>query len=624
MYLRNKKLLINTLLLFCLFIFVLLIQFILARKQLDFGFAIDIWNLLALYRETVTNPVLDMLKAWKEIGSHNFAHTYYVGTLFDIFKYNYQQYNLFHQAAKALAAFSIFPVVYHLFKKKLLAVLIILIYAIHFSPFGALDDIARGADFFVIICMNLFLSLYIIASQKHSFNIKTLLLLEVALLAAAFLDITRFYPIILSLPLLEIVNFWLNRNSTSVKSIFLRLLFFYSPFLVVFIISPHSVLEQLKYYKPLWELLKAGNFQLLLSPLASLSSMFVPPQIVSLLGSSNHHSLEKFIFSNLVSISFIFYPIYVFIGVLITNSASKFIFRSTLISLFLSFLAFFLANQWLYLDPKTRSAVDPGVYFVSSLVGIFILSALLSLVVEYLSSGRKNPLLIGISLPVFLSLLYIIMTWILAPVNVVFTGVSAYLNIPAIGISISIGTILYLVYRKILSSNPNIFKVFIANTILLLFFFFFFVISSQTIDSIYSFWLKNGLNYKDQERIKHTFWQEIGKDKKFNLDNPAIIYIDNSTDYENGLYYSTAFIWKIGAYLSIETGETPPDCSLIFINDDIKKLEVRIVNGENVLLHNRCGFWITTKPSNFYAFRLTNRDIIPNRVEALRRLGINY
>ncbi len=53
----------NYILFFGLTVAVFLLQFILARKHLEFGFNIDDWYMLAWYKQVVDNPFRDILKA---------------------------------------------------------------------------------------------------------------------------------------------------------------------------------------------------------------------------------------------------------------------------------------------------------------------------------------------------------------------------------------------------------------------------------------------------------------------------------------------------------------------------------------------------------------------------------
>lgn len=614
----------NLILALILFLVIIASQFIIGRKQLEFGFAIDIWNLLVIYKQNINHLILDMPNAWREIGAHNFAHTYYVGILYEFFKYNYLYYNITHQLFKALAALSLFPLIYQLYKSKFLALLATFLYGIHFSTFGGFDDPARGADFLVIICMNLFLTIYVHAAQRKNFNLKVLFLLFILLITAAFFDITRFYPFLLSLPFLELLIFYQNRSSANFKKAFLRILFFFFPFIIIFLFSPHSILDPLiNYSKPLREMLTAGNLQLFLVPFASLGSTFIPPHILLLFGPPYYQQLEEYIFSRLLPMFTIFYPLYILIGFLISSSPKRFILRAMLISSFFSIIAFIVTNHWPKLDPLYRSPVDPGVYFVPSIAGLFIFACSISLFIEYFANNQKNPYLLGLSVSVFSSLLYIVLTWVLAPVNAIFTGVSAYLNIPAIGTSLFLAIILYFLYKKILPPYPNVIRQSISCVILMGLLFTFFKISAESVDQVFSNWLKNGLRASEQERLREAFWKEVGKDKRFNYQNPALFYLDSHQDYDNGYFYSTAFIWKISAYLFLERGQTLSNCDLIVINDDFKKLKIRTVNNKKVIVQDKCNHELEYSPENFYAFKLINRNIYPNRLEVLKKLGLD-
>src|SRR3989344_1183983 len=136
----------NILLLIILTIIVFASQFILSKKHLDYGFTNDDWYVLAWYKQVVKDPILDMPKAWREIGSHNFARVYYVGILFDIFQFDYKSYHIFNTMLKALAGLSFFPLIYILFKKRFLAFLATFLFSIHFSNFGTLGPVFSGKD----------------------------------------------------------------------------------------------------------------------------------------------------------------------------------------------------------------------------------------------------------------------------------------------------------------------------------------------------------------------------------------------------------------------------------------------------------------------------------------------
>lgn len=609
----NFEIIKKLLLIFGLLGLVIAIQFVIAKRQLGYGFFIDDWDNLSAYKLFVTNPISDALYAWNTLGPHRFAHVYYLGLLFDIFKYHYEYYNIFNQLLKAFSAFALFPVIYLMFKNKLLAFLVTIIYVTHFSPFGTLDDVSRGEDFLAIISMNIFLTIYIWTSQKNRFNIRILLTLLTLLLTTIFLAPSRIYPLVLLLPFLEIFNFLLNHSSTTLKSSILRLAFFYSPFIATYIYSPGSV-SQIHYYRGLLEFLKLGNFQLFLIPFASFGSTFIPPDLMrSLFGNPNYQQLKSFI-PLLSSMVGIFGLLYILIGSLLLSKPKRFVIRTLLTGICFSILAFKAASQWLYLDNKFRASVDPGTFIIPALVGLFIFAGALFFYKEWLEGKRKNVFLLGLSLSPIFSLLYIFLTWFLSDVNSVFMGIHAYLNIPAIGTSIFLAIIIYLIYQKLKAGV--IAKVTITVCVLI-----FSLSSAKAVDVYFSYWIKNGLAATDQERMRNAFWKEIGRGKQFSLQNPALIYLDSFNDYDNGMYYENGFVWRIPAYLNVETGKTLPACDLMMYKVELNKLRIENRDGKKVVVQERCGYAMAYELENFYSFKLINRDIIPNKTEILQKLS---
>lgn len=604
-------------------IIIIIIQFILGKKHLEFGFFIDDWDNLAAYKMYVQNPILDMLDAWKGLGSHRFAHVYYIGILFEFFKFDYLAYNITNQLLKALSAFSLFPLIYLLFKNKLVAFLTSLLYVIHFSTYGTLDDVSRGEDFLAIIAMNLFLIIFVWASQKHSFNPKVMFSLFFLFLSTAFLAPSRTYPVLLMLPLVELFNFWLNRSSTSLKSILKRLTFLYSPFIILLFISPDSIIAQIGYYKGLWEMLKNGNFQLLLAPFASFGSNFVANDLYVYFGPPYYQKMERFLSSTLLIMLTIFIPLYTLIGFLITSSPRRFIIKTSLNSIFFSILFFMAANRWLHLDLNHRASVDPGTFFIPALVGLFILSSAIVLFLVWLYEKKRNDFLLGLSLSPIISFLYIFITWVLTDVNSIFLGVHPYLNIPAIGTSLYLAILFYLIYQKLNSVKLFWIKRAVAPLVLIFCISLFYLISSQAIDQYFSYWLKNGFAASDQERMRKAFWKELGQNKYFSYQNPALFYLDGFLDYNNGMYYENGFVWRIPAYLVVETGKTLPACDLMMYKVDIKELKVKIVKGKKFITQTRCGSDLVYPIENFYAFKLIDRNVIPNKSEVLKKIGID-
>lgn len=615
----------NTIFFVSLILIVISVQFILGSKHLQYGFNIDDWNVLAWYKQIVSNPISDIVRAWKAIGPHNFSHAYYIGVLFEFFKFNYPSYHILNALFKALSALSLFPVVYLLFRNKWLAFLTTFIFAVHFTPFGGLNNVLIGEDSLMIMSMNLFLAVYIWAFQKNRFNFKIMLSLIILLLAASYFDITRFYPVLMLLPFLEVLGYLLNKSRRSIKSSIFRLLILYLPFIGLVIYSPSSISEFT--LNKLTDIFKSGNYQLFVSLFASFGSTFAPLGFIDqlhLLTRVGNGSLFRDLWTFLEFIffrfTFIFLPVLIAMGLLSLQKSGKFILRSLFLSFLFCFFAFLAANHWQYLDLKVRVS-DPGTYFIPAIIGIFVFSTAISYFIEWRHS--KDKFLLALSVAPIVALLYTFLTWLLVDGSSIFMGVHGYLSVAAIGTSLYLAIFLYLAFQKLLSSKFRFAKRLIA-AVTVIYFFFFFIFSARMIDEFYAYWLKNGFSGADQNKIQGSFWKEVGKNK-LEGQKRTLIYFDGSVDYDNGFFYSQSFVWIIPAMLALKKGEQFEwnlYCKSAVATKDFDKIRIGIVNGEKVIIQNTCGYDLIYKIDNFYAFKMINRDLIPIKSEVLTKLEV--
>ncbi len=596
-----------------LIILVVLLQFILPLKHFLYGFLIDDWNVLAWYKQTVSHPILDIPKAWKVFTPHNFVHAYYIGILYGLFKFNYLYYNVVSTLLKSFAVLSFFPLVYLLFKNRFLAFLATILLAINVSPFGLLYHAIGGDVFLMNVCVNLSLTFYIYLAQKKLLNnLKLLLMLMIFFLMASFLDITRSYPVIILLPFLELVNLMINKSSTSLKAIFIRLSIFYSPFIALLIYS-HSYIHEVNFDKFI-RAANGENYQLYLTMFASFASTFVPKDLFSFFGNANYQNLGRFIFSTLFTFSFIFFWVFLIMGYLVNIKALRFTLRTLIIGIFFSFMAFYVANNSLYIDPKVL-LIDPSSFFIPSLIGLFIFSSAISFFIEWLGK-KEDKLLLAASIAPIFSLLYTFLTWILVSDRAVYMGVHAYLNVPALGVSLYLAIFLYSACRKLISSQSRFFGR-LAATVTLVYFFVYFFSSAKQIDEFFSYNLINGMDAKIQQRIQNSFWKVVKK-TKYDGKNLTLIYYDRSQDYNNNFP-----IWNIRPFLVIEKGEPYEDggiCKSAISEDQIDKIRIELVNGEKMIVQNSCGYDIFYKMENFYAFKMVNGDLVPITSEVLAKL----
>ena len=603
----------NLWLIIALLILAIPLQFFLSQKHLLYGFHIDDWSLLALYKQTVSNPILDIYKAWKILSPHNFVHAYYVGILYTLFKFNYGYYHILSTLSKSFAVLSFFPLVYILFRNKLLAFLATILFAFNVSPFGVMWHVSTSEDSFMTAGLNLSLFLYIyLAQNKLLQSVKLLLILMVSLYMSFFMDVTKSYLLLFLLPLLELVNLIVNKSSTSLKAIFIRLFAFYSP-IIALVIYTHTQIE-LNLTDKFIRLVNGENYQLSLTLFASFASTFVPKDLFSFFGGTNYQNLERFISSTFFNFSFIFFWVFLIMGYLANLKALKFALRTLVLSTVFSLLAFYVANHSLYIDPKVR-LIDPSSFFIPSLIGLFIFSSAISFFIEWLGK-RKDTHLLTLSIAPIFSLLCTFFMWVMVGDQSIFMGVHAYLNIAALGASFYLAIFLYSACRKFISPQSRFFERLITSTVLV-YFFVFFISSAKQIDEFFSYNLINGMDAKDQQRVQNSFWKEVKK-TKYDCKNLTLIYYDGSQDYN----YSFPIL-NIQPYLSVEKGEpyvSGAQCQSAISSANADKLKLKITNGEKMIVQNTCGYDIFYKVENFYAFKMINRDLVPITSEVLAKL----
>ena len=604
-------------------IFIFALQFFIARKHIYYGFNNDDWLLLALYKQAVNNPILDMAKALKAIGAHDFARAYYVGILFNFFGAHFQYYHIVNTLLKALAGLSLFPVVYLLFRKKFLAYLTTFLFSLHFSSFGALHDVFIGDQSLVVVCINIFLAIYIWAA-RNKFNLKIMFSLLALFLSSAFFDLPRFYPFFILLPFLELFNFWLNRSSTSLKAAILRLIFLYSPFIILYLYFPAGT-QDFGIGKTI-HVIKTGNFQLYTTLFASFGSTFIPQGVLDQVSnfakvgdSPLYQDFGTFLIFLVFKFLILAYPILLSLGSVVLTKTKRFILSSLLLSICFFTLAFLAANHWIYLDPKLKAAVDPGNYFIAGLVGLFVFSTSISFFIEWLHK-KNDYFLLALGLAPIFSLVYTYFVWILVDDSFIFMGVHNYLAIPAIGSSIYLAIIFYLAFQKLKIKLGVIRR--IAALLITAYFFIFLIFGAIQVDKYYLNWLKLGYGDSDQIRYHTIFWQEVGKGPSVDK-SPILIYLDTSSD--DGYYYGANFIWDIPSLLTIEKGllfQRGVVCSEVVTTNEFDKVKIKEINGQKMIVRSACGPDRYYKLKNFYAFKIINRELVPIKSEIIKQIRV--
>lgn len=603
-----------------LIVLVILTQYLLGNKSLEMGFFTDDWMFLTIYRAYISNPILDLVSAWRNIGSHNFSHSYYLGILYSIFGLDYTAFRVTNLILKTLATLSLYPLVLIIFRKRLVAFLATLIYAIHFSPFGLLDGPSRGEDFLAIIFMNLFLIIYIYLLRKNSLNFFYLFGLTILLCLTIFIDTTRMFPLVFLILLIEGYLIIAKRSVSQFKASAVRMLILYSPFVLAVIFAPHTIVPQLLYYTGLYNRLIQGNFQLFLIPFASLGSTFLPRDIwTNLFYKLGYYSLLDYL-TFLIPTFLVFGILDLLLGFL-TERPRRFFMTTLKYNFIFAVVAFFMANNWLSLPKEMAASVDPGAFLSPGIMGLFFLSMGLGFLDQWLLSERKKGFYLGLFLSLAFSILFIFLTWVFSDINAVFMEVHPYLGIPAIGSSIFIALILTLLYEKLVKKSQVI-SIFSVSFLIVVFF----LISIFAVNKYFDKWLDEGMRVADQEKFINRLWSHVKVDKLSTTDIPPLIYLDTSEDYKNGAFYSEVIIWRLpylfGLKYRAEKEGRYTNCDLLIIDKaEVEKL-VRVVDGKRTIVRDKCGPTYVYKRENFYAFKLKGRDMYPVTDAVLKELGV--
>ena len=603
-----------------LLVVVTITQFHLASSQLKMGFFTDDWLFLSAYRTYFSHPILDLLSGWKALGSHWFPHSYYIGVLYNFLGLNYFAYRLLNQLLKIVATLSLYPLIYSLSRRKFLSFFATLIYGFHFSTFGSLDGPSRGEDFLAIISMNLFLTAYIQLIRKNSVYLLSMFLMSIWLAITVLIDDTRMFPLILTVLIGDPIFAYLSHQSKPLSSSFKRIITLMLPFLLMMILTPDSFSMQLGYSLGRYDKLLSGNWQLFLAPFAAYGSTFFTKEVFGSLHSLPYQSLGTFL-EFLQGPLFIFLAINLFLG-LLTSRPIRFLTYSLSISFLLDLLAYWLSHHWLGLDKASIAPVDPGTYLTPAIFGLNLFASFLTSFIFWFKNQKDGQLLCLFLCSIF-SLGYIFLTWIFADINSIFMGVHPYLNLPAIGTSISLGIITTLVYDRFLIGMRLRLRQPLIIIIICLLLSAFYLEGKVSINNYFSHWLNNGLAANDQIRIIDKFWQTVQYQKNQPI---PVIYLDAASDYNNGTFYSEVMIWKISAWFDVKYNQPKEGryslCDLMILDKVELEKSVKVIGGDRRLVRDKCGPERIYSKDEFYAFKLLNRDIIPSREEVLEQLGI--
>lgn len=608
-------------LIFVLLIFIVgWLQAILLEPHLNYGFTPDDWWPLKNYEYLSGNFFSKILEIWKQSGAYLTYQVLYIGILHNFFGFNFEAYQITNHILKGLSALAVYLLIYVVFKSRLLAFVSAILYAMAYSPVGTLELVVRGSDFIAIVFMCIFFIAYYHVLVGGMNNASRLIGLTTLLLISMFFSPIRIYPVLIFILLIESYLCLLKRSKLAVLDSIKRICFVFSPYIIMIVLSPSSFLSFTGNALAIIEKIAIGNWQLTLYPLGSLGSLFLLNDYWRIFGVIHIKSFDYYFGYLLVNPLLIFLLISLIFAVILpipTKRFFKFFLKILSINIFFQILVFVLAKHSESIDSSIRMAYDSSeLYPVFFAIFILVLSFLIWQ--EWVNTGKKNNVLFALWVGPFFSFVFIFWTWIFKDWAVLFKGVHTYLNIPSIGISLFIGSVLVLIYQKI--RTIRIFGKSLAPLVFLLLI----PIFSINNNTIQLNWIYNNysMDAKEHEVIREKLWSKlIGFDNK----RPSLFYFDTSGDYLNGRFYEQSMLGRFSDWMFFKGNFPPGSCAVpIFIINHLEQLKDIITVKEGKIgfyYHNYC------KPffyqiQDFYAFKLNNRLPIDIKDQVLKQLEI--
>lgn len=602
-----------------------LIQFSLLRSQLNYGLSTDDVAMLSEFKFLGDNPFGKILTVWNRFGPHFTSPIYTIGILSILFDSNYHNYYFSVLLLKIISSLTLYPLILIITRKQMLAFLAVIIYSIHYSPVGSLEMVVRTQDFLAISVMNIFLALYVYTIEKEKRSIWWLGFISLILILCFAINPIRIFPILSFILFIEgffvirSINFSYTENLLrKFNSIQLkRTTLLFAPYVLLFLYSRGFIFGEIQpAFVPTLQRIVEGNWQLLLSPLASLGSMFFMENKWGIFGMPTMYNLVSSLTIYFSLLILLFLPIFL----VISKQPRELMIRVFVLYPFSNILIFISLAHWQTIDLYNRINFDFARMLPPVLFGNFILILTYCFWKEWTKDMRDRIWFILWISPVF-SLLFIVQTW---PFVNYFTGIQGYLTVPAIGTSTFIATLIYIIYIK-LKAKFN----YIGNTVFLFVFLSIipmYQVSSQLINQYLISHLESGMKASDQLMMRDKLKLHLSK---FSYEGPSIFYFDSHEDERNGTFYQTTMLNEFHNWMKIYDPLINSRCLIpLKINDKTELLKRKIITDKQKgfkLFYSeypvKCSGSTFVSIDNFYAFKLKNKEILDIKPQIMKELG---
>lgn len=603
----------NLLILVILIFFITISQLLILKPHLKYGFSDVDWGFLSIYKTQNPYSLSQFLYNLTNSGTDGGVYThqiYYIGVQNDFFGLDFEKYQITTHFFKILATIGSFPVFFVISGSVLIAFISTILFGFSYATVGTMYTVVTSNDYMAIFLMEVFVLVYWKIIRKKITSLVWLFFSLILLLLALFWSTERMYPLPLFIIIIEFFLFFKRLGNQTKGLIVKRLSILVLPLVIIFFARPIVFLDfLLRNGSEITKRINEGNWNLLLTPFIALGSIILPFDTANFFGIARIENLSSFVDFLLYGPIPILFVLTFFTAAFIFKKPHKVILQISILTFILSMFLYVLGNH--FVDHLlSRESIT------QALVGFYILAFALVSFRNWLKNKQQS--LLGLSVGPLSAFLYILLTWLGAATSEVFIGAHRYLTIPAIFVSLFLGTLFSLMVLKIY----NLFKYsqYLKVVSLIPFFvlFFFIKLNIDEVENFFYYQLYNGFGAEDKQFMRGQLLSYLNN---LSSDRPSLFYFDFTQDNVRGYYYDNTILGGFKSWMlwnkNLNFNKELAPALLLNQPQLLPSLITKIGDKSYFTFEGK-----TYNIRNFYAFRLSNKRVIDIKQEVLKNLGI--
>ncbi len=604
----------NFLILVILITFITISQLLILKPHLNYGFSDVDWGFLSIYKTQNPYNPSQFIHNLTNSGTQGGVYThqiYYIGVQNEFFGLDFEKYQLTSHFFKILATIASFPVFFAITGSVLVAFVSTILFGFSYSAVGTMYTVVTSNDYMAIFLMEVFGLVYWNIIRKKITGLVWLFFALILLFLTLFWSTERMYPLPLFIIITEFFLLIKRLGSQTKRLIVKRLSVLILPLLIIFIVRPIVFLDFiLRNGSEIIKRIYEGNWNLLLTPFIALGSIILPSDTAKFFGIASIESFPSFIDYLLTGPTPILFVLTFFTAVFIFKKPHKVILQISILTFIFSIFLYVLASH--FVDHLlSRESIT------QALIGFYILAFALVSFGYWLKNNQHS--LMGLFVGPFFAFLYILLTWVGAATSEVFIGAHRYLTIPAMLMSLFLGTLFSLMvsknyhflknhqYLRVISFTPFFLLIFFIN------------LNISEVENFFYYQLYNGFGNEDKQFMRGQLLNNLNN---LPSDQPSLFYFDFKEDNTRGYYYDNTILggfksWMLwNKNLNFRNGLKPE----IFWNNEGLLEDSMLRNGIKGFSYQN-HFYDT---NHFYAFKLQDKRVIDIKDKLLNKLNFQH